>query len=129
MQYKYSTQIYRAVNSHTLSVSLTSEQYFSRSHVKHVKISCMNAKHPAKHVKSHALRKTYLLLFTFSEVKTDAQFDGRRRKKRKRTAKYQINFFSCFGSPRQAILKSCQPWIYRKPFTYVYHSWTLYLSK
>ena len=51
------------------------------------KISRMNAKHPANHVKSHASRKRkttfffFFFLSLFLKVKTDIQFDGRRRKK------------------------------------------------
>ena len=76
------------------------------------KISHINAKRPAKLVKSHKSRKrlAYKLFFfffcssLFLKVKTDAQFDERTRK---RTAKY---FFFFFGFSRQAILKSWQSW-------------------
>ena len=40
----------------------------------------MNAKHPAKHVKSHESRETYPF-FSLKFVKTDTQFDRRRHKK------------------------------------------------
>ena len=43
----------RAVNSHALSVSLTPGLFLTLSR-QAGKIPCMNAKHPAKHVKSHA---------------------------------------------------------------------------
>ena len=64
---------FRAVNSHALSVSLTPGLYFSRQACK---ISRMNAKHPAKHVKSHASRKTTFFLLAchfFLKVKTDTR--------------------------------------------------------
>ena len=72
----------RAVNSHALSVSLTSGHYFSRCHAKHLKsdFAC------------HFFLK-FKLIYNLMDADT------------KRTAKYYF-FFLCFRSSRQAILKS-----------------------
>ena len=78
---KYDTPVYRAVNSHALSVSPTPGHYISHQACI---ISRMNAKHPAKHIK-----------FIY------AQFDGSRRKKNCKILFFF--FFLCFGSSSQAI--------------------------
>ena len=79
------------------------------------KISCMNAKHLAKHVKSHASRKGWPFLSSsffachyFFKAKTDTQFEGCSGKKNCKILKYHV-FALCFRSSRQAILKSWQP--------------------